>query len=336
MPEIHLPQKIIFGSKSSEKLANGGFGSVLLISDGGLPEFTNKIKSLEQKLLQKIPQVKTFIEPNSEKLYELSLTYVSAFEVDRIIAVGSAELIDSAMLLSYQSDIGFSAVPRFSSCAMTDFENASYKTYRKTPCETILDSDLVMYSDSGTIAYDAFSCFAYAADALISCNNSVIFSLAAISAADILNNIVGAYRGNCKAIQKLQYSMYCSVLAHRNMLSLSNSVLEDVTSFFSQLDLSKRVVAAVCIPELLNYYRTDVFLEIARSAGLCRAGESSADSIERLIERVRAIQAAINIPRCVGAIRPDRELFQTFCENTHLPNELLDLCYNGSFKFMKL
>lgn len=336
MHEIHLPGKIIFGSDSSERLSNGEFGSVLIISDGGLPEFINKLNELAKKMSQQIPQIKTIVEPNIEKLYELSISYISAFEVDRIIAIGSATLIDTAMLLSYQSGVGFSAVPCFSSCAMTDFDAASYKTYRKTPCETVLDSDLAMYIDSGTIAYDAFSCFAYAVDALISCNSSVIFSLATISAADILNNVVGAYRGNCKAIQKLQYSMYCAVLAHRNMLSLGNSVLEDVTAFFSQLDLTKRTVAAICIPEILNYYRTDVFNEIARSVGLCRAGEAASDSVEKLIERVRSTQAAINIPRCIGAVRPDRELFKAFAENSHLPNELLDLCYNGSFKFMKL
>ena len=30
------------------------------------------------------------------------------------------------------------------------------------------------------------------------------------------------------------------------------------------------------------------------------------------------------------------EMIESFCENTHLPSELLDTCFYGNFKFMKL
>lgn len=331
MPQIFLPQRIVFGEEAVEKYAKSGFEKVIVLSDKAQP-----IDEIQNKLTKNISQIYSVVNSDLGTLRSEAIDIIAKSDYDRIFAVGSAALIDTAMLISYQTGIEFAAVPLFSSCAMTDFDDADYKTYRKSPCETVLDPDLARYTNSGTVAYDAFSCFAYGVDSLISCDNAVIFSLALMSTADILNNVVGAYRGNYKSIQKLLYSMYYAVLAHRNMLSLSSSVTDDVCSFFSRLNISKQTAAAICIPEIMDYYRNDIFTEIARAVGLFRSGEEASQSVDRLIERVRAIRAALNIPRCIAAICPDRSVFEAFCENSHLPRDLLELCYNGSFKFMKL
>ena len=70
--------------------------------------------------------------------------------------------------------------------------------------------------------------------------------------------------------------------------------------------------------------------------GLFRSGEDSLYAVDRLVERIRRVQAALNIPRSISSICSENELYHAFCENTHLPTELLDICYYGSFKFMKL
>lgn len=336
MSEIYLPQRIIFGDESVKAFAQSGFESILIISNGGLPEKQGILKEFEQTLREKIPNVECIIGQSFGEIRDGAIKHISSCDIDRIIAVGSAELIDSAMLLSYQSGVDFAAVPYFSSCSMTDFDEARYRTYRKSPSETVLEPEFTKYIDSGAVAYDAFSCFGYAVDAMISCENSVIFSLALTGASEILNNIVGAYRGNCKSLQKLQYSMYCAVLAHRNMLSLNDSILDDATGFFAQLGISKQTSAAICIPELIDLYKSDIFVELCRAVGLCRSGEAPSDSVERLTNRVRSVQAALNIPRCIAAIRPERDIYKAFCENTHISRDILDVCYNGSFNFMKL
>lgn len=336
MSEIFLPQKIIYGDNSVKKFAHGGFEHVLMLSDKSEPTYESLLESIRAELCKKIPCVECIVESNLTDLRSQAISYISHSQPERLVAVGTAELIDAAMLISYQTGVEFTAVPLFSSCAMTDFDEAEYRNYRKSPCETVLDTEFVKYVNSDTAAYDAFSCFAYAVDSLISCENTVVFSLALMSAADILNNAVGAYRGNYKAIQKLMYSMYYAVLAHRNMLSLSASVIDDVTSFFARLGVSKQTAAAICIPEIMDYHRSDIFAEIARATGLCRSNEALSDTVDRLIERVRTVRAALNIPRSISAICPDRTAFNAFCENSHLPRELLELCYNGSFKLMKL
>lgn len=336
MPEISLPQKIYFGDDAVEKFAQSYYENILLLSDAETVKQTESLGYIKEKLEEKTPNVKLLVSNNFDELYEKSIKYISENDSDRLIAVGSARLTDIAMFISYQSGVAFAAVPYFSSCSMSDFPEADYRTYRRSPTEVILNPSLAMQITSGTVAYDAMSCFAYAAEALITCNNDIISSVALSSASSILNHAVGAYRGNFKSLQRLQYSMYCAVLAYRNSADIGSSVLDDITSFFSKLGVKKQTAAAICIPEYLEHNRCDALGELARRVGLFRSGEDISFSIDRLIERIRRIQASLNIPRSINAVFSDDELYSAFSENTHLPSELLDTCFFGSFKFMKL
>lgn len=334
MPELYLPKKIYFGEDSAEKFTQNAFENILILSDA---EDVNK-KSLISKIKcdfdKNVACSSVIIEPDTDMILDKSMQYISKNIPDQIIAVGSAKLCDIAAFISYQSGIEYSIVPFFSPCSMNDFEKADYKTYCHSPTEVVLDPMFLSYVNSGTVGYDSMSCFAYAVDALIGGCNSVIEVIAVSSASTILNNVIGAYRGNYKTIQKVLYALYYAVLAHRN--SCNNSVLNEVCSFFNQLGISKQTAAAICIPEIAEYYRDNIPVELARYTGLLRSGEDSTFSINRLIERIRKVQAALNIPRSVNAILNGNELYLAFRENTHLPADLLDLCFYGSFKFMKL
>lgn len=336
MPEISLPQKVFFGDESIQKFAQSCYENILILSDAETVKQTESLGYIQDMLGRKTPNIKLLVSKIFDELYEKSIKYISETDPDRIIAVGSAWLIDAAMFISYQSGIDFAAVPYFSSCSMTDFPEADYRTYRLSPVEVVLDPDLAMQITSGTIAYDAMSCLAYASDAIASCNNYVIASLALSSAANIINHAVGAYRGNFKSIARLQYAMYCAVLAYGNSSNCGNSTLDEITSFFAKLGVKKQTAAAICLPDYLEQNRCDALGDIARRVGLFRSGEDISFSIDRLIERIRRIQASLNIPRSINAICLDTELYSAFCENTHLPSELLDTCFYGSFKFMKL
>lgn len=336
MPEIFLPQKICFGDNSIEKFVQTDFDSVLIVSDSDEPNKSKFATKIKECFSDRIPKAELIIDSDSRSLYERAINYISENVTDRIVAIGSARLIDTAMLVSYQSGVGFAAVPFFSSCAMTDFDEIKYTSYCTSPIETVLDPELAMHIDSGTIAYDSMSCFAYALDTLLCQSSNVVCSVALSSAAEILNNAVGAYRGNFKSICKLQYAMYFAVLAHRSIADSDSTPLNGITEFFNLLGISKQTAAAICIPELAEYYRDSIPPELARRTGLFRSGEDGIYSVDRLIDRIRRIQAALNIPRSVSSICRNDEEFRAFVENSHLPSELLDLCYYGSFKFMKL
>ena len=336
MPEISLPQKVFFGDGAARKFARSYYENILILSDAETVKQTESLGYIQDMLGERTPNIKLLVSKDFDELYEKSIKYISENDPDRIVAVGSVWLMDAAMFISYQSGVDFAAVPYFSSCSMTDFPEADYRTYRLSPVEVVLDPDLAMQITSGTVAYDAISCFAYAAEAIISCGNDVIASLALSSAASIINHSVGAYRGNFKSIARLQYAMYCAVLAYRNSAYCGNSTLDEITSFFSKLGVKKQTAAAICVPDYLEHNRCDALGELARRVGLFRSGEDISFSIDRLIERLRRIQASLNIPRSINAICSDRELYSAFCENTHLPSELLDTCFYGNFKFMKL
>ncbi len=336
MPEISLPQKVFFGDGAARKFAQSYYENILILSDAETVKQTESLGYIQDMLGERTPNIKLLVSKDFDELYEKSIKYISENNPDRIVAVGSAWLMDAAMFISYQSGGDFAAVPYFSSCSMTDFPEADYRTYRLSPAEVVLDPDLAMQITSGTVAYDAMSCFAYAADAVISCDNDVIASLALSSAASIINHAVGAYRGNFKSIARLQYAMYCTVLAYRNSADCGSSTLDEITSFFAKLGVKKQTAAAICVPDYLEHNRCDSLGELSRRVGLFRSGEDISFSIDRLIERLRRIQASLNIPRSINAICSDRELYSAFCENTHLPSELLDTCFYGNFKFMKL
>lgn len=336
MSEISLPQKIFFGDDSVRKFAQSYYENILILSDAETVKQTEALGEIKDELEKNTPDIKLLVSKDFNELYEKSIKYISEKDPDRLVAVGSAWLMDAAMFISYQSGVDFAAVPYFSSCSMTDFDSTEYRVYRRSPVEVVLDPDLAMQITSGTVAYDSMSCFAYAVEALMHGSSSIISSLALSSAAGILNHAVGAYRGNFKSIARLQYSMFCAVLAYRNSADLVDSMLDEVTSFFAKLGIKKQTAAAICIPDYLEHNRCDALGELARQVGLFRSGEDVSFSVDRLIERVRRIQASLNIPRSIGAVYSDRELYSAFCENTHLPSELLDTCFYGSFKFMKL
>ncbi len=336
MSEISLPQKIFFGNDSVKKFAQSrSCESILLLSDAESAQQTETLNCIRTALGERIAKIKLLISAELNGLYENAIKYISENEPDELVAVGSARLLDAATLISYQSGVKFCAVPYFSSCSMTDFPEAEHRVYRTSPSEVVLDPELAMQITSGTVAYDAMSCLAYAVETVISCNNNVIASLALSGAASIINHAVGAYRGNFKSIARLQYAMYCAVLAHESSVGCDPS-LDELTAFFAKLGIKKQTAAAICIPEYLEHSRCDALGELARSVGLSRSGEDISFSIDRLIERIRRIQAALNIPRSINAICPDAELYSAFCENSRLPSELLDTCFYGSFKFMKL
>ncbi len=336
MSEISLPQKIFFGNDSVQKFAQSHTDeSILLLSDAENARQTETLDRIRDALGERTPKIKLLNSESLGELYEKSIKFISEYKPDELVAVGSSRLLDAATLISYRSGVKFSVVPYFSSCSMTDFPEAEHHTYRVSPSEVVLDPELAMQITSGTIAYDAMSCLAYAAEAVITCNNDVISSLALSGAAIIINHAVGAYRGNFKSIARLQYAMYCAVLAHESSASC-NSFFDEITAFFAKLGINKQTAAAICIAEYLEHNRCDALGELARSVGLFRSGEDISFSIDRLIERIRKIQASLNIPRSVNAVCPDAELYSAFCENSRLPSELLDTCFYGSFKFMKL
>lgn len=339
MPEIYLPGKIIFGRNKIDEFRPEGCEHAILICDSDVFQsrgFLEKIKNQSTKI---ISHVSTVVNSDIHRLYTQASDIFFEKEADLIIAAGSAAAIDCGMLLSHESRVKFTAIPCGGACAMTDFETSKYYSYCHSPDTIVLDPAVISCMPSGMVAYDGLACFSYAIDALKNTDNIITKSFAIDGAVGILKNIIPAYRGDITALERLLYSMYFSVVAHRNSADLENSYLSKASRFFADFGYPRSSVCALIIPNIMEneeFELRESLYEIALKSGIAREHDYPEYAVSKLIEEVRKMQASLSIPRAVSGFGLNENEFQNKKSSTSVSDDLLDLCYYGSFKFVKL
>ncbi|MBR3836215.1 MAG: iron-containing alcohol dehydrogenase [Clostridia bacterium] len=339
MPEIHLPQKILFGKDKIKDFSPESCEHAIILCDSDVFQNRGFLEALRLKITKIISQVSLVVNSDVTALYNTASEIFFKKEADLIVAAGSAAAIDCGMLLSHQSKAEFTAIPCGSACAMTDFEHGDYYSYRHSPNTVILDPSIISCMPSGMIAYDGLSCFAYAIDSLKNTDNIITKAFAIDGAAGILKNIVPAYRGDLTALEKLLYAMYFSVVAHRNGADLEKTDLSKASSFFSRFGYSGASVCAVIITEIMENEKNNIkhsLFEIALKTGIANEYDYPDFAVEKLIDETRKIKASLGIPRAVSGFGLNENEYRNKKSSTTVSDDLLDICYYGSFKFMKL
>ncbi len=339
MPQLLMPGRIIYGKGSLDKISPLRRDHTIIISDGGYLESRGFIHTAGDRIKRTSARVSTIINGNTDELYRTAAETYFADEADCITAIGSAAVIDCGMLLAHESGAEFIAVPVSSACAMTDFETGKYFSYRRSPDCVVLDPELMHCVSSASVAYDGFACFAYAADALCESGNSIIRSLAFDAAAGILRNIVPAFRGNMDALEKLMYAMYTAVAAHRNAKHADASLLTEASEFFSSFGYPKPSVCAVCIPSVIEFaadIMSDELQNLSSFLGISHPDDSRDTAAAKMLDEIRRIQASLSVPRSISGFGLNADDYNLQKKKSGVPSDLLDLCYYGSFKFVKL
>lgn len=339
MPEIHLPQKIIFERNAIEHLSFKRVERTILICDSEIIKNRGMLEQLESKCRKFSTQVRTVFNTNVYELYNLASEEFFLDEAELIVSIGSAAAIDCGMLLTNESGADFTAIPCCCASTMTDFENGEYFSYRHSPTTLVLDPTLIEQVPSSTVAYDAFAAFAYAVDTLSSTDNTITRSLAIHGAVGIYKNVISAFRGEISSLEKLMYSMYFSVAAHRNAKGIEKSYLSRVSRFFADYGYTKNSICAVILPNIMEYEESATrrgLFEIATAVGLAHEDEDPSFATVKLIDEIRRIQAKLGIPRAISGFNLTENAYQIRRIHSNIPDDLLDLCYYGSFKFMKL
>ena len=339
MPEIYLPEKIIFKKNVLNEFSPDSCNHALIICDSESMQNSGTVEMLKNKSTKIISHVSVIVNQNIHELCNDASEIFMDKEAELVIAAGSGAAIDCGMLLSYQSGAKFTAIPCSCASALTDFDGTDYYTYRHSPNTLILDPSLIEKVPSGEIAYGGLTSLAYAIDALGYSDNVIVRSLALHGAVGILKNIIPAYRGDIKALDGLMYSMYFAVASHRNAKSVNKSLLNRTAGFFSALGFSKASVCAVILPEILEAERdklTEGLAEIALSLNLARHTDTHYTAASLLTEKIRHIAASLGIPRAISGFGLTPLEFQKAKLLSDLPEDILELCYYGSFKFMKL
>ncbi len=339
MPEIYLPEKIIFGKNKLKDFRPEACDHAILICDSDI--FVNRgfLDIIRTKSTKIISQLTVLVNQNINDLYRSATEAHLNNEADLIIAAGSAGAIDCGMLISHESGADFTAIPVCGASGITDFENSGYYSYRHSPNTLILDPAIIECMPSGVVAYDGLASFAYAVDTLMNDDNVITKSLAVHGAVGILNNIIPACRGDIVSLEKLMYAMYFSVAAHRNAENLQSSPLNKISEFFSQFGYSKSAVSALVIPNIMEHEKdilSGSLFEIARATGFAQPDYEPVFANERLTDYVRKIQASLSVPRSASGFGLDENQYRAKRLQADLSEDLLDTCYYGSFKFMKL
>lgn len=339
MPEINFPEKIIFGKDTVNDFHPEGCEHAIIICDSDIMVNRGFLDLIKNKSTKIISHVSTVVNNNVYGLYSQASEKFFEKEAELIISVGSAAAIDCGMLLSHEGKTKFTAIPCCGACAMTDFENSGYYDYRHSPDTVVLDSSIIRCMPSGTVAFDGMACFAYAVDTLNNTDNIITKDLAVAGAVGILKNIVPAYRGNIDALEKLLYAMYFAVVAHRNGADLESSVLSRASKFFADFGYPRSSVCALIIPTIMENEELQIknsLYEIAMKTGTAHIDDYPDFAVSKLIDEVRKIQAVLGIPRAVSGFGLNENEYRNKKSSTNVPDDLLDLCYYGSFRFMKL
>lgn len=339
MPEIYLPQKIVFEKNALTRFSSGNAEKILIVCDSEILLNRGTVELIKNRCLQRSSDVQTVFDINPEALYGKASEAFFSNEADLIIAVGTAGAIDCGMLLSHESGAEFTAIPCCCASSMTDFENNDYYSYRHSPSTLILDPKLIEYIPSSAVAYDALAALAYAIDTLVITENIITKSLAIHAATGIFKSIIPACRGDIPSLEKLMYSMYFAVASHRNSKEIEKSYLSRVSRFFADFGYPRASVCALILPNIIEYEETAIrngLFEIAQAVGITRDDDDPSFATIRLIDEIRKIQAQLGIPRSVSGFNLTEAAYHSRRIHSDIPDDILDLCYYGSFRFMKL
>lgn len=334
-----MPKRIVYGKNSLDKIKTERHEHTVIITDGGFLESRGFIHTIESRVKKTSSQVHLLINSNPQELYHQTAELYFTDEIDSIVAIGGASVIDCGMLLSKESESEFIAVPAGSACGITDFENGRYYNYRNSPDCVILDPELMNCVGSGSIAYDGMCCLAYAMDSLSENSNSIIHTLAYDGAKGIIRNIIPAFRGNMYSLERLMYSMYLAVAAHRNTKHAESSLFTKTAEFFSDFGYSKTAVLAVCLPSIAEYEKEMLEKELfwlAVDNDIARTDDGKDFVTAKMLDELRSIQASLSIPRSISGFSLNTDDFNKEKLKSSVPTDLLDLCFNGSFKFVKM
>lgn len=339
MPEINFPEKIIFGKDTINSFHPEGCEHAIVICDSDVMVNRGFLDLITCKITKIISHVSTVVNSNVHALYNEASERFFAQEAQLIISLGTSAVIDCGMLLSHEGKTRFAAIPCCGACGLTDFDSGGYYSYRHSPDTVILDSSLIRCVPSDMIAYDSMACLALAAQALKDADNIITKDLAVSGAAGIIKNIIPAYRGNIDALERLMYAMYFAVVAHRNSDNTESSLLDRASGFFAGFGYPKASVCALISPTVMeneeHNFKCSLY-EIAVESGIARPDDMRDYAVDRLTDEIRKMQAMLGIPRAVSGFGLNENEYRNRKSSTSVSDDLLDLCYYGSFKFMKM
>ena len=325
MPEIILPKKIVFGSASLKDNPFSDFSNAVFISDCKDILRLNAFFTDDKAAPKLIPEVSVFINESTDPLADFAAKKIHANHAELLIAAGSPSLLDRAAELAVDYATELSVIP---SCGLTD----SPFSPPAPPQSAILAPQLICTINAIGTAYRSAAALSLCIDAYLYSEDAVFGGLILNTVEEIEKNMLPAYRGEISALFRLYYALFAAgIVAYsfQGDTPLRKSVL-----FFTELGTPQAGTAAVCLPNALewNDATADKCAVLLQQFGI----SPSDNPTSALAEYLRRKFAAVGIQRSVHAFFDDEWRYTAKAEEYHELKPLLDNCFYGSRRFVRL
>ncbi|MGD7009267.1 iron-containing alcohol dehydrogenase [Metabacillus sp. 84] len=360
MNRFTIPRDIFFGENALEKLKElEGKKAAVVIGGGSVKEngHLDKIlsylseKDIETKVIEGFsgePEV----EMAREKAKELD-----GFDPDWIIGVGGGSPMDAAKAIwifyeypeiEFEETIKlfnlpplrkkakFIGIPTTSGTA-SEISNLSVITdgktgikypiasFELTPDMAIIDPVMVEDLPEKLIAYSGMDAVTHSIESYVAKPRTVFTDSLAIEAAEILkDHLVSSYKGNKESREQVHYAQAMAGMA------FSNAVLGNVHSMAHKsgptFEVPHGCANGIYLPYVIQFNRTvsaDRFAAIAKRLGL--NGETGEELTDALVNWVRSLNEAMNVPNSLKEYGISEELFTKHVDEM-AKNALEDPC----------
>ena len=194
MDDMKFPSKLFCGMDSLEKIYDGDYKSVLIISNGGAPMKTGSLLKIKRKFEMDETKAEIIISDSAPELFALTREYTEKNTPDIIIALGGGKTLDCAAAVSNISNIPYAALPEVAPTELTEYDTLDIFLYKKMPEICILDSEFIIAANSGKIAYEALALMCMGVESAVKSNNRYVSQIALTAVREIYNNILPSYR----------------------------------------------------------------------------------------------------------------------------------------------
>ncbi|MCI5670715.1 MAG: iron-containing alcohol dehydrogenase [Candidatus Enterosoma sp.] len=359
-----LPRDIYFGEESLAELKNLRGKRAMVVTGGHAMQKFGWLEKTVAYLKEAGFEVRTFEGVENDPTVQTVLKGGAAmreFQPDWIVAIGGGSPIDAAkaMWVFYEypdykfEDLAEEKIPvlrnkaRFAAIGstsgtgtevtafsvITDPEKGikyPLANFELTPDIAIVDPALPQSMPQKQVAFTGMDALTHAIEAYVSLFANDVCDPLALKAAKMVNdNIVASYNGDVTARGNMHYAQCIAGMAFSNaLLGITHSLAHKTGAAFSTGHVPHGCANAMYLPHVIECNAHDAraharYAEIADYLGL--GGKDENEKVQNLINRVRELDRALNIPHGLKEFGVIEEEFNAKkAEIAH--NAVLDAC----------
>lgn len=202
--------------------------------------------------------------------------------------------------------------------------------YNITPDIAIVDPDIADTMPKSLAAYTGMDAISHAFEAYVSTAHSPITDPIAIGAIRTIFSVLSdAYNGNSDAKEQMHYSQCLAGFAFSNaLLGIVHSMAHKTGAVFSTGHIPHGCANAMYLPFVIAYNAKEEsakarYVTVAKDVGI--VGESDDDLVQKLIDKVNALRADLNLPKTLKEFGIQEDEFKEKI-STISANAIEDVC----------